>query len=139
MNTTTKYILYAVGGAAAVVLIIFLVNRYRKAQAAKRMQMGPGMQSATGSNLENLPTSVTIRITGTPDFNNSTVKTSIVFGEQTWSGDINPTTNKTETKNDQEIRITGGATATMIDLLKGGKVLKSAYIDFYNEKLNGFN
>ena len=133
MNTQTKYILYAVGGIGAVVLIIFLVNRYRKTQAAKRMQMSPE------SNLENLPIDIQMKITGTADWNNSTVKTNIVFGDQTWAGDINPTTNKTETKNDQEIRITGGATATMIDLLKGGKVLKSAYIDFYNEKLNGFN
>jgi hypothetical protein len=133
MNTQTKYILYAVGGIGAVVLIIFLVNRYRKTQAAKRMQMSPE------SNLENLPIDIQMKITGTADWNNSTVKTNIVFGDQTWAGDINPTTNKTETKNDQEIRITGGATATMIDLLKGGKVLKSAYIDFYNERLNGFN
>jgi hypothetical protein len=139
MNTETKYIIYAIGGIGAVVLIIFLVNRYRKTQASKRMQMSPGMQSATGSNLENLPISIQMKITGTADWNNSTVKTNITFGSQTWAGDINPTTNKTETKNDQEIRITGGATATMIDLLKGGKVLKSAYIDFYNEKLNGFN
>jgi hypothetical protein len=138
MNTETKYILYAVGGIGAVMLIIFLVNRYRKAQAARRM-MSPGMQSATGSNLENLPISIQMRITGTADWNNSTVKTNIVFGDETWAGDINPTTNRTETKNDQEIRITGGATNTTISLIKRGTVLKSANIDFYNEKLNGFN
>jgi hypothetical protein len=138
MNTETKYIFYAIGGIGAVVLIIFLVNRYRKTQAARRM-MSPGMQSATESNLENLPISIQMRIIGTADWNNSTVKTNITFGTQSWAGDINPTTNKTETKNDQEIRITGGATNTTISLIKRGTVLKSANIDFYNEKLNGFN
>ena len=136
MNTTTKYILWAVGGVAAVVLIIFLVNRYRKMQALKRLKEQEAAAAATG---ENLPISIPMRINGTADFNNSTVKTNIVFGSQTWNGDINPTTNKTETKEDQTIKITGGAIATTIDLIKGGKVLKSAYVDFYNEKLNGFN
>jgi hypothetical protein len=133
MNTETKYILYAVGGIGAVMLIIFSVNMYRKMQAAKRMQMSPG------SNLENLPIDIQMKITGTADWNNSTVKTNITFGDQTWAGDINPTVNKTETKNDQEIRITGGATNTTISLIKRGTVLKSANIDFYNERLNGFN
>jgi hypothetical protein len=137
MNTATKYILYAVGGVAAIVLVLFLVNKYRKMQAAKRMQAQEA--AAAAGQTENLPTSIQMTITGAADFNNSTVKTNIVFGPQTWSGDINPTTNKSETKGDQTIKITGGATATTIDLLKGGKVLKSAYIDFYNEKLNGFN
>ena len=139
MNTATKYILYAVGGAAAVVLIIFLVNKYRKMQAAKRMKAEEAAAAAEIASGQNLPTSVQMTITGAADFNNSTVKTNIVFGSQTWSGDINPTTNKSETKGDQTIQIKGGATATTIDLLKDVKVLKSAYIDFYNEKLNGFN
>jgi hypothetical protein len=136
MNTATKYIIYAIGGVAAVVLVLFLVNRYRKMQALKRMQ---AQEAAAAGQTENLPTSIQMTITGAADFNNSTVKTNIVFGSQTWSGDINPTTNKSETKGDQTIQIKGGATATTIDLLKGGRVLKSAYVDFYNEKLNGFN
>jgi len=134
MNTETKYILYAIGGIGAVVLIIFLVNRYRKTQAAKRLRQ----EEASAEN-ENLAISIQMRITGTADWNNSSVKTNITFGTQSWAGDINPTTNKTETKNDQEIRITGGATNTTISLIKQGTVLKSANIDFYNERLNGFN
>ena len=138
MNTATKYILYAIGGVAAVVLVLFLVNRYRKMQALKRMQAQEAT-AAEGLEPGQIGVPLPITITGAADFNNSTVKTNIVFGSQTWSGDINPTTNKSETKGDQTIKITGGAIATTIDLLKGGKVLKSAYVDFYNEKLNGFN
>jgi hypothetical protein len=38
MNTETKYILFAIGGVAAVILVIFLVNQARKMQAARKMQ-----------------------------------------------------------------------------------------------------
>lgn len=38
MNTETKYILFAVGGAAAVILVIFLVNQARKIQAARKLK-----------------------------------------------------------------------------------------------------
>jgi hypothetical protein len=128
MNTTTKYILYAVGGAATIILIIFLVNRFRKMQAAKRLKA----QDAAAAVTEN-------KIIGSPDWNNTKVVTNVIFGPFTWTGEINPTTNKSEKRGTQEIKITGGAQSAKIELLENGQIVKTAEIDFYNEKLNGFN
>jgi hypothetical protein len=131
MNSTTKYILLALGGGATVILIVFLVNRMRRMQAAKRLRN----QELTNEMF--LIQDNTIN--GTPDWNNSKVVVSIAFGPLTWTGEINPTTNKSETRGDQEIKITGGAQSAKIELISKGTTLKTAEIDFYNEKLNGFN
>lgn len=132
MNSTTKYILLALGGGATVILIIFLVNRMRRMQAAKRLRAQEIAANEKFAIEENT-------IYGSPDWNNSKVVVNIVFGPLTWTGEINPTTNKSETRGDQEIKISGGAQTAKIELILKGKTVKTAEIDFYNEKLNGFN
>lgn len=134
MNETTKNILLAVGTVVGIVLIFFLINRYKRMQALKRMREQQNQTAATIQTTEVKPT-----ITGITDWNNSKVATNINFGFFTWFGEITPTTYKTETRANQVIKITGGASSSKIELLKDDKVVKEANIDFYNEKLNGFN
>ncbi|NDG32065.1 hypothetical protein EB118_18565, partial [bacterium] len=80
------------------------------------------------------------------DWNNSVVTVRLVYGYATptsgaiiYQGDINPTTKDTRTHQDQSIDISGNGQQTIIKFIKNGAIQKQATIDFYNEKLIGFD
>lgn len=73
------------------------------------------------------------------DWNNSNVTVKLVYGYLTWNGDINPTTSVNKTYQDQAIIISGNGQDTTIKFTKAGQVQKTATINFYNEKLLGFD
>jgi hypothetical protein len=73
------------------------------------------------------------------DWNNSNVTIVVKYGYQTYNGIVNPTTNVTKTYSDQQITISGNGQQTKIKLLKAGVVQKEATIDFFGEKLVGFD
>jgi hypothetical protein len=75
------------------------------------------------------------------DWNNSTVTVNLKFGYVTYTGIIDPTSivNKKSFDNTQQITIQGNGQQTIIKYIEGNQVKKQATIDFYNEKLIGFD
>jgi len=75
------------------------------------------------------------------DWNNSTVTVNLKFGYVTYTGIIDPTSivNKKSFDNTQQITIQGNGQQTIIKYIQGNQVKKQATIDFYNEKLIGFD
>ena len=73
------------------------------------------------------------------DWNMSSVNVNIVFGFLTWSGPLTPISTVTKNYGTQSIQVTNNGAQTVIKLLQNGQIVKQATIDFYNEKLIGFD
>lgn len=73
------------------------------------------------------------------NWNMSSVTIVVKYGYQTYNGTVNPTTNENKTYSNQQITISGNGQQTKIKLIKAGVVQKEATIDFFNEKLVGFD
>lgn len=98
----------------------------------------------TGSQLYTLSSQVASQLsksikTTAVDWNNQNITVSVKFGYQVYNDVVNPTTNVTKSYSDQQIIVSGNGQQTKIKLLKSGVLQKEATIDFYGEKLVGFD
>ena len=73
------------------------------------------------------------------DWNNQNITVNLKYGYLSHNGVVNPTTSLNKTYQDQAINISGNGQQTIIKFTKAGQVQKTATIDFYNEKLLGFD
>lgn len=89
-----------------------------------------------------LATSISQKIKATAvDWNNSIVTVQLGFGYVNYNGNIDPTTrlDKKSFDNTQRITIDNNGQQAIIKFIQGNQVKKQATVDFYNEKLIGFD
>ena len=89
-----------------------------------------------------LATSINQKIKATAvDWNNSIVTVELGFGYVNYNGNIDPTTrlDKKSFDNSQRITIENNGQQAIIKFISGNQITKQATVDFYNEKLTGFD
>jgi hypothetical protein len=133
MNIYRNIIIGTVLGAGA----FFLISKIKKGRSSSG-----SVSSGSGPRILEL-----IKIKSTAvDWNNSSVSVDLFYGltppeieAVKFIGKIDPTTKTVNTIKDQSIEIIGNGQQTTIRFIKAGKIQRQAVIDFFNEKLVGFD